>query len=136
MTFPVTVADLQASYHEATKNNGIIDLLQKLRGQNVIIKVDELASCFNSPQWNVRYVGGHRILTHRVTKVVIGYQSHDGQDVKMEIKKQILENAQRHMDILCDHIFKFSTYKWSNVPNYQAALQNYHAYIQSPARRA
>lgn len=136
MTSLVTVADLQASYHEATKNNGIIDLLKRLRDPSVVIKADELASCFNSIQWNVRYVGGHRILTHRVTKEVISYQAHDGQDVKMGIRKDILEKTQKHMDILCDHIFKFSTHKWNNVPNYNEALQNYNAYLQSPSRRA
>lgn len=123
----ITVNDLQDCYEEATKKNGIIDLLERFRDASSVIKTDELARCFTSSQWIERPAGGHRTITHRVTKIVIGYQTHVP-ELNPPIKKQLLNAVQEHMDILCLKIFKFPpNYKWKNLPDYDRALRNYNS---------
>lgn len=100
----ITINDLMDVYEEVTKRNGVIDLLERFRNPSTVIKTDELNRCFTSAKWIERTAGGHRTITHRITKKVIGYQTHVS-EVNPQIKKKLLQEVQEHMDILCLKIF-------------------------------
>lgn len=120
----VTVSDLEAAYRDAVRNNGIIALVKTLRDRQTI-KLQDLNSCFANNLWvKSAQSTGHLKFTHKVTKVMIEYQNH-GNEVSEKIQKQILEQAQTHINILGNDIFKYATQNWKQEPDFQKALENY-----------
>jgi len=124
MTSPITFNDLEIAYTEATRNHGIIDLVHDLRDRNTHLKLRDLNGYFNTPLWSSRgQASGHCKFVHKVTKVIIEYQNHGSEDVAAHIQKQILEQAQIHLNILCNDIFKYREHHWKTKPDYNRALQ-------------
>ncbi len=132
MTLPVTLQDLQLSYQEAVRNNGIKDLVHNLRQENSTLKLRELNSCFNSILWQKTHqASGHLKLTHKVTHVIIEYQNHGPETVKKRIQNQILDQAQKHLNILNDKVFAYTTRNWKTIPDYTASLNRYQELVEA-----
>ena len=131
MTLPVTLDDLRISFHEATRNNGIIPLVHNLRQKNTVLKLRDLNTCFSSGLWQKSFqASGHLKITHKVTRVIIEYQNHGQEDVAKHIQKQILDQAQKHLNILNDGIFAYTTRNWKTIPNYPDSLRRYQEWSQ------
>lgn len=129
MTSPVTLNDLQLSYQDATRN--IIPLVHSLRQNNTVLKLRDLNACFSNALWHKSsQASGHLKRTHKVTRVIIEYQNHGQEDVAKHIQKQILEQAQKHLNVLNDDIFAYTTRNWKTIPNYPESLRRYQEWAQ------
>lgn len=120
----VSINDLQSSYKDAIRKDGMIDLVSL--PQESTLKIKNLKSYFSNPLWEKSTQStGHCKLTHKVTKVVVSYQNHGPEAIAPHIQSQILDQTQVHLNILCNQIFKYTSRNWKYEPNYQQALINY-----------
>ncbi|HEU64397.1 MAG: hypothetical protein KR126chlam4_01176 [Candidatus Anoxychlamydiales bacterium] len=137
----MSVALLRESYLDTTRKNGLIDFTKKVRGQKndfsgkYQIKLNDLDTLFSDTVWeDERKKGGHRKLINRVTRIVIEYKHHGKNTVDPGAAKDIFDQVQLHLDILCDQIFAYSGSKWGNKPNYEKASTNLSRYNNTIAR--
>jgi hypothetical protein len=96
----------------------------------------EVDSCFvGKTLWvPTGQASGHCKFKHKVTRVVIEYQghnSHKGQNIAPHIQEQIIDQAQKHLNILGNDIFHYQKNDWKDEPNYDQALANYKAFSSS-----
>ena len=104
-----------------------------LKDPKIKLKIGDLETYFkNSPVWErLDSRTGHRKVRHVVTKVMIEYQAHShklDKVVKKDIQKQIHDQVQTHLNILCNDIFGYTVGNWKQEPNFDQSLQNYIAW--------
>jgi hypothetical protein len=123
------ITDLQLAYQEATRNNGLLELMAKLRQPNEKYKTkkDVIHSIFtNSALWEEQVTkSGHAKFKHKITQIVIGYQKH-GKSTTMDPGgvDKLTDLLQNHLNILANEIFGFRVNNWKEEPNWQQAEQN------------
>lgn len=121
----ITQNDLMVSYQNGRQQ--LIPLLIDLRTEDYRVKRSELDSSFTKTAgWEKKDSGGHAKFQHKVTHIIVEYQSHGPQTIKKNIQNQVLENVQNHMNILANEIFQYQSRNWKDEPNYETALRNYH----------
>ncbi len=121
--------DLQLAFEEATKQNGLIELLAELRASTTIkykVKKDRIYSIFsNCPLWEEEKTkNGHVKFKHKITQICIGYQNHGSTTVDPGGVVALLDQVQDHLNILSNHVFKFSANHWKTAPDYAQAEAN------------
>lgn len=122
---------LQTCYWEATKKDGFIDFIQRVRGPKAddsgkyTIKKTDLRSLFEKTLW-VRQdrADGHQKWIHPVTKVVIEYVARKT-DIDPGAVSNIRDQLQDHVNILGNRIFSFQTHNWKSEPDYPAAARRF-----------
>jgi len=118
------------SYIDVTQRNGLIEFTKKVWGPDkdqkgkYSIKQQDLDNLFSDSVWKIeKKPGGHRKLSHKVTNIVVEYKAHDNRnnmDPGAVIK--ILDQVQKHLNILCDDIFAYSSENWKDEPDYDASV--------------
>ncbi|NGX33017.1 MAG: hypothetical protein K1060chlam4_01076 [Candidatus Anoxychlamydiales bacterium] len=128
------------SYLDATRKNGLIEFTQTVRGPKndfsgkYLIKLNDLDTLFSDTVWqDERKKGGHRKLINRVTKIVIEYKHHGKTTVDPGAIREIYDQVQQHLNILCNDIFAYKLNNWNQEPNYEKALTNLEGY-NNPTR--
>lgn len=121
-------SELQQAYQEATRNNGLIELIATLRQPNekYTTKKDTIYSIFkNSLLWDEEETkNGHVKFKHRITQIVIGYQNHGGSTMDPGGVDTLTKLLQEHLNILANDIFKYTVNHWKEEPNWNQAEQN------------
>ena len=116
---------LEASYKEATCKDGLIDFTARIRGDDTAkysIKRTDLNHLFERSLWIPNHSGGHKEWKHPVTHVVVEYVDRH-KDIDPGAVTTILEQVQKHLNILCNDIFRYTTDNWKEEPNYREAAR-------------
>ncbi len=126
---PVSRQDLQTSYYEVTKSNGLVELLHTLRAekQKYSVKKRDVYTIFsNCPLWIEAKTGdGHVKFQHRLTGVVIGYQAHGGENMDPGGAEALKNRIQDHVNMLGNDIFGYTSSNWQAEPDYDQAAKRF-----------
>lgn len=121
-------SELQQAYQEATRNNGLVELMATLREpkKKYKTKKDDIYSIFkNSPLWDEEETkNGHVKFKHRITQIVIGYQNHGGPTMDAGGVDTLTKLLQDHLNILANNIFQFTANHWKQQPDWPASERN------------
>ncbi len=124
----ITEELLAACYLDATRKGGLIEFTRDVRGEDgkesgkYSIKQTDLDTLFSKSVWNEQKTGsGHRKLKHIITGIVIEYADHK-KEIDSGAAKTILEQVQKHLNILCNEVFCYTTGNWKEEPDYSAVL--------------
>lgn len=121
-------SELQIAFREATCPNGLIELLETLRkpDEKYKTKKDTIYAIFsNCPLWEEEKTkSGHVKFKHKITQVVIGYQNHGDSKLDPGGAVTLLDEVQKHLNILCNRIFMYERNHWKYEPNWAQAEQN------------
>jgi hypothetical protein len=118
--------DLKVSYNESRKK--LIPLITESSEPNKHIKLQKLQTVFqNSRLWEAQHTkSGHAKFIHKVTKTPVEYQAHikgKQNEIDPGIQKQVVEQLQKHVNILGNDIFYIKN--WKTEPNYPKVIKNY-----------
>lgn len=139
----VTLQDLQTAYFEIADNGPVDDYIADIR-QNMLakynIKRSDLLSRFASPRMSLWQQAttrnGHVKFTHKITRVVVGFQAHGSNTIDPNGAEDLMNELQRHVNILGNDIFKFTVRNWKTVPDFNHALTSYNQWRTSQAAGA
>ncbi len=127
----MSVELLKESYLDATRKKGLIDFTKTVRSPKndfsgkYHIKLNDLDTLFSRTLWHdAGKIGGHKKLTHKITQIVIEYKHHGKNTVAPVAVKDIYDQVQAHLNILCNDIFAYQKNNWQQEPNYEEALTN------------
>lgn len=120
--------ELQVAFREATSPNGLIQLLATLREPDAKYKTkkDVIYAIFsNCPLWEEEKTkSGHVKFKHKITQIVIGYQNHGETTLDPGGVVVLIDEVQKHLNILCNEVFMYERNHWKYEPNWQQAEQN------------
>jgi len=73
---------------------------------------------------------GHAAWKNQITGVSIGFSAHKKDStLNAQEKKDYILHLQRHLNILNNIIFDYSTENWKKQPSYEQSLENYHKWL-------
>lgn len=126
----ITTEILKHSYFEATQKDGLIDLTKQLRDKSAKLKINDLHAHFSKASlWtSTKQATGHCKFTHKVTGVIVEYQGHNSSKdttIYHKIQDQILNQVQKHLNILCNDIFQYKLNNWKKEPDLVESLERY-----------
>lgn len=132
----VSLGDLQNCYALSTCKGGLIDLTKSLRDDRSQIKIHDLKTLFaDSTQWiKTPQASGHCKFQNKVTNVIVEFPGHTGKKDSIiygKIRVQLLEQVQKHLNILCNIIFKYSLNNWKKAPRYPDSLKRHQEWIKA-----
>jgi hypothetical protein len=132
---------LVGSYQEAVKH--LIPFTAKVRTPNndlsgkYSVSSKELDRLFSEALWASKPAGGHRKLINRLTRVVVEYKNHDTKGgVDPGAVLTILDQVQKHLNILCNHVFCYSKKHWKTEPDYKVAAERLKKLFNKQPRKA
>lgn len=133
----ITLNDLSQSYTEALK---LISWITELKTSEKHLKLQKIQGIFsNSSLWEEQdKKSGHSKFIHKVTRVVVEFQSHcKGGDnvISPVIQNHISEQVQKHLNILCNEIFAYKNKNWKETPDYSSSLERYQNWISIDKRK-
>lgn len=136
----VTIQDLQTAFYEVADNgpvDGYIADIRESTNAKYNVKRNKLLALFASPRmslWQQATTGnGHVKYTHRITRVVVGFQAHDDNTLDPGGAEELMKNLQKHVNILGNDIFKYRVRNWKTVPDFNRALVNYNLWRTAQA---
>jgi hypothetical protein len=119
--------DLQLAYNGATQKNGLINLTKELRSNNGLsnVKIQTISTLFKSlPLWKQhKKSSGHVKFKHKITDINVEFPAHNSRKESTFtpfVSKQILEQVQKHLNIMGNDIFTYKKYNWKQCPNLKA----------------
>lgn len=117
---------LEESYANALN---LAELMYRVRGEKndfsgkYNLPLKDLSRFFAKTVWeSVGGPGGHIIVKHRLTGVVINFSNHKD-PVDPGAVLDIAERVQHHLNILGNEIFQFKTRNWKEKPDFKAVAK-------------
>lgn len=131
MTTPINSDTFRTAFYEVDRNNGINNLVTRLRNdlkyRKNLGRQDMINLFSNLPLWKrVDNGDGHVCFQNVLTKVRIGFQAHGKtSNIAAAQAVSIMDQLQEHMNILGNEIFAYRTRSWKTEPDYDAAVMNF-----------
>lgn len=136
----ITVQDLQTAFYEVADNGPVDAYIADIResvSAKYNVKRNSLLSLFDSAKMSLwqqaKTKNGHVKYTHKITRVVVGFQAHNDNTLDPGGAEELMKTLQKHVNILGNDIFHYRVRNWKTVPDFNQALANYNQWRAAQA---